>query len=88
MAYLTETAVRSRASRAMGSLRKSMRDVSTETAVANATFDVFLSHSSNEPDDIMLGVLKFLEDLRLSVYVDNYSDPQTLKISRWKPRRS
>jgi len=65
-----------------------MRDVSTETAVANATFDVFLSHSSNEPDDIMLGVLKFLEDLRLSVYVDNYSDPQTLKISRWKPRRS
>lgn len=77
MAYLTETAVRARAATATERIRKSARQIITEaSAPANKEFDVFLSHSSAEPDDIVLGVKLLLEDRGLSVYVDKYSDPQ------------
>ena len=77
MALLTETTVRARAAR-MTTLRKSAYDILTETASATATFDVFLSHSSNEPEEILLGIRGFLEDAGLSVYVDRYTDPQLM----------
>jgi hypothetical protein len=76
MALLTETEVHARASR-MTTLRKSAaREILTETASADARFDVFLSHSSNEPEEILLGIKGYLEDAGLSVYVDRYTDPR------------
>lgn len=74
MALLTETEVRARAAR-LTTLRKSAaREILAETASADARFDVFLSHSSNEPEEILLGVKGYLEDAGLSVYVDRYTD--------------
>jgi TIR domain len=35
----------------------------------------FLSHSSNEPEEILLGIKELLEDDEMSVYVDKYTDP-------------
>lgn len=76
MALLTETEVRARAAQ-MTTLRKSAAlEILTETASADATFDVFLSHSSNEPEEILLGIKGYLNDAGLSVYVDRYTDPQ------------
>ncbi|MEQ5788412.1 hypothetical protein J3454_10955 [Erythrobacter sp. NFXS35] len=75
MALLTEAEVLARAAR-MTTLRKSTALESlTETASAGATFDVFLSHSSNEPESILLGIKGYLEGSELSVYVDRYADP-------------
>ncbi len=76
MALLTEAEVVARAGQ-MTKLRKSTASqILTETAAADATFDVFLSHSSNEPETILLGIKGYLEDAGLSVYVDRYTDPQ------------
>jgi hypothetical protein len=76
MTLLTETEVRARAAR-MTTLRKSTaHKILAETASADARFDVFLSHSSNEPEEILLGIKGYLEDVGLSVYVDRYTDPQ------------
>lgn len=78
MALLTETEVRGRAAR-ITTLRKSAaREILTEAASADARFDVFLSHSSNEPEEILLGIKGYLEDAGLSVYVDRYTDPWLL----------
>jgi hypothetical protein len=77
MAYLTEDEVRKRAAPITRSLQKSAERVLSEAiASVNETFDVFLSHSSAEPDEILLGVKAILQDYGLSVYVDKYSDPQ------------
>ena len=77
MAYLTERTVRARAATVTESIRKSAgRVLSEATASANEQFDIFLSHSSAEPEEIILGVKSILEDRGLSVYVDKYSDPQ------------
>lgn len=77
MAYLTESEVRARAARITQRLRKSADQVLTEaTASVGQKFDVFLSHSSAEPEEILLGVKALLEDRGLSVYVDKYTDPQ------------
>lgn len=76
MAYLTESEVLARAGRVTRSTRKNAGRVLTEDrASAAETFDVFLSHSSAEPKEILLGVKALLEDRGLSVYVDKYSDP-------------
>lgn len=76
MALLTEAQVLSRA-RATTTLRKSAaREILTETASLSATFDVFLSHSSAEPENILLGVKGYLEDAGLTVYLDKYTDSQ------------
>ncbi|MBN9586106.1 MAG: hypothetical protein BGN84_02915 [Afipia sp. 62-7] len=97
MALLTETEVRARA-RQMTTLRKSAaREILTETASAGARFDVFLSHSSSEPEEILLGIKGYLEDAGLSLYVDRYTDPhlspekvtqETAKILRGRLRAS
>lgn len=77
MAYLTENEVRARAGRITQRVVKSARQVLNEsTAATNQKFDVFLSHSSAEPEEIILGVKALLEDRGLSVYVDKYNDPQ------------
>lgn len=76
MALLTEAQVVGRARRRTGVLRKSAKDILTEeTASAFQRFDVFLSHSSAEPDEILLGIKLLLEDQGMSVYVDKYDDP-------------
>ncbi len=76
MPLITEAEVIAKASAAT-TLRKSTASAMlTEAVAANATFDVFLSHSSAEPENILLGVKRFLEEEGLSVYVDKYTDPQ------------
>ncbi len=76
MALFTETQVIARAARTTALKKSTALESLTETASAGASFDVFLSHSSNEPEDILLGIKGFLEDAGLSVYVDRYTDPQ------------
>lgn len=80
MAYLTEVDVRARASRKVqadgGRYKSAGRILREDVAPQNAAFDIFLSHSSAEPEEILLGIKAFLEDAGLSVYVDRYSDPQ------------
>lgn len=73
---LTETQVRARANRVVISRQVTAKAILTEEKGLDATFDVFLSHSTNEPEHILLGVKMFLEDEGLSVYVDKYTDPQ------------
>ena len=76
MAYLTESEVGERAARTMHRLRKSAHQVlSEEIAPPGQDFDVFLSHSSSEPEEVLLGVKGLLEDRGLTVYIDKYSDP-------------
>ncbi len=77
MAFLTETEVRRRAAQVMQRRQKSAGSILFEdTASTHQRFDVFLSHSSAEPEHILLGIKAMLEDRQLSVYVDKYSDPQ------------
>jgi hypothetical protein len=77
MALLTESEVRARASRVTQRLQKSAgRVLKEDVAAAEDTFDIFLSHSSAEPEEILLGIKGLLEDTGLKVYVDKYSDPQ------------
>ncbi len=75
MALLTEAEVLARAARTTTLRKSTALESLTETASAGATFDVFLSHSSNEPETILLGIKGYLEDSGLSVYVDRYTDP-------------
>lgn len=80
MALLTETAVRQRAQALTASLRKSpgqaLDEMARADASADAKFDVFVSHSSSEPEEILFGLAGILKDEGLSVYVDRYIDPQ------------
>ncbi len=76
MAYLTEKEVRTRAASVTQRVQKSAARILAKAVSADDTFDVFLSHSSTEPEEILLGVKTLLEDQGLSVYVDKYSDPQ------------
>jgi hypothetical protein len=76
MALLTEAQVLRRATAATTLRKSAAREILTETASLTATFDVFLSHSSAEPENILLGVKGYLEDAGLTVYVDRYTDSQ------------
>lgn len=76
MAYLNEEDVRARAARITQRAQKSANRVLSEAAASDRdTFDVFLSHSSAEPEEILLGIKALLEDRGLTVYVDKYGDP-------------
>ena len=98
MAYLSETIVRERAALITKSFQKSAGAILADGRISlSENFDIFLSHSSSEPDEILLGVKKTLEDTGLTVYVDKYSDPQlspervtpeTAEILRSRMRRS
>jgi len=76
VALLTETQVRARAQQAESLYKSTAGKLLAEARKADETFDVFLSHSSEEPEQILLGVKKYLEDEGLTVYVDKYTDPQ------------
>ena len=76
MALLTEADVLARAARTTTLRKSTALESLTEAASTDAAFDVFLSHSSNEPENILLGIKGYLEDAGLSVYVDRYTDPQ------------
>ena len=76
MALLTEAEVRARAGRITALRKSAARENLAETASADASSDVFLSHSSNEPEEILLGIKGYLKVVGLSVYVDKYTDPQ------------
>ena len=76
MALLTETEVLARSARTTALKKRTVLESLSETASADASFDVFLSHSSNEPESILLGIKGYLEDAGLKVYVDRYTDPQ------------
>ncbi len=76
MSLLIEAEVLKRAARTVSVRKSTALESLTETASAGATFDVFLSHSSNEPTEILLGIKGLLEDEGLSVYVDRYTDTQ------------
>lgn len=76
MALLLESFVSARATRAARVLQKSVQSVLRESARSvDENFNIFLSHSSSEPEAIILGVKLLLEDHGFSVYVDKYSDP-------------
>ncbi|CAO3408521.1 TIR domain-containing protein [Azospirillum largimobile] len=75
MAFLTESEVLERAERVTKRLRKSVTAALTESVSIDSKFDVFLSHSSNESEKILLGVKDYLEEYSLTVYVDKYNDP-------------
>jgi hypothetical protein len=74
MATLTESEViaRSRSVSRSARLLKS----ANESYASTESYDVFLSHSSNEPDDIVFGIKGLLEDAKLKVYLDKVDDPQ------------
>lgn len=76
MAYLTEQEVRRRARLTTELMHKSAREIlAGARADSDDSLDVFLSHSSNEPEEILLGIKKLLEDVDMTVYVDKYTDP-------------
>lgn len=74
MAYITTSEARA-AARARG-IRLAEAELRKAAAASpNATFDVFLSHSS-EDAEVIAGVKVILERETLSVYVDWLEDPQ------------
>lgn len=82
--------------------KKALNKAFMETARADSMavsnqFDVFLSHSSNEPEELLYGVQAVLERHALTVYIDKLSDPglskdgvtpETAKIIRMRMRQS
>lgn len=74
MAILTEAEVVNR-SRTVSRSTK-LTESSNEAYASADNFDVFLSHSSNEPDEIIYGIKGLLEDAQLRVYLDKVDDPQ------------
>lgn len=77
MSYLTEKEIRLRAGQILQRVRKTAGQVLAEAiAPDDKKFDVFLSYSSGEPQEVLVGVIALLEDRGLSVYIDKYSDPQ------------
>lgn len=76
MTLLTEAQVLRRADEEIARKKTAVSKMLTEAASLDATFDVFLSHSSAEPEKLLLGIKGYLEDEGLTVYVDKYTDPQ------------
>lgn len=77
MSYLTEKEIRLHAGQILQRVRKTAGQVLAEAiAPDDKKFDVFLSYSSGEPQEVLVGVIALLEDRGLSVYIDKYSDPQ------------
>jgi hypothetical protein len=66
MPLLTESADRQRADQMTAAVKKSaglaLDEMARTDAAAETVFDVFLSHSSSEPDELMLGVKGMLQD--------------------------
>lgn len=77
MPTFTESRIRQRAQRKVGTLRTAKTVLKEEVATAKtkARFDIFLSHSTSDAE-IILGVKGVLEDYGKTVYVDWLEDPQ------------
>lgn len=76
MATFTEAAIRARAHTTTVSVQKSAKAILEEASVSPPTeFDVFLSYSSQEPNEVILGVKETLKDYGLTTYVDKFDDP-------------
>jgi len=73
MAYLTEAELRRKFRLTTDSLQVTASAILKEATTT--TFDVFLSHSSKEPEPILAGIKIYLEEAGFSVYVDKYTDP-------------
>lgn len=95
MAILTESEVIARSRTVNRSAR--MFKSTYDSHASSEYFDVFLSHSSNEPVDIVFGIKGLLEDAGLKVYLDKVDDPhlspnsvtpETAEILRARMRQS
>lgn len=76
MATFTEDTIRARAQATTLRAQKSAKTLLEEAATSLPTeFDVFLSYSSQEPIEVLLGVKEILKDYGLTVYVDKFDDP-------------
>lgn len=79
MAYITKDeakqAARTRLQKSLGSTSTQILREAIRAASTVETFDVFLSHSS-EDSEIVLGIREILVSLGLVVYVDWIDDPQ------------
>ncbi len=79
MAYITKDearqAARTRVQKSFGSNAKQILREDVRASSTVETFDVFLSHSS-EDSEIVLGIREILVGLGLAVYVDWIDDPQ------------
>lgn len=83
MASLKEAELLARGDTALGKMSKaveawgldslSARKDSVQNAAQN--FDIFLSHSSNEPKKLLAGIKETLEGLGFSIYIDVFNDP-------------
>jgi len=73
----TESRIRQRAQRKVGTLKTARTVLKEEVATAKTrtSFDIFLSHSTSDAE-IILGVKGVLEDYGKTVYVDWLEDPQ------------
>lgn len=77
MSTFTESRIRQRAQRKVGTYRTAKTVLKEEVATAKTktSFDIFLSHSTSDAE-IILGVKGVLEDYGKSVYIDWLEDPQ------------
>lgn len=98
MAYFTKQEARDSAERAVLSFESysSKLESIVESQQNQSRFDVFLSHSIKD-EDLVLGVVKILEKMGKSVYVDwiqdrqlsrNFVTPETAKVLRKRMKQS
>lgn len=98
MAYFTKQEARDSAKRAVLSFESysSKLESIVESQQYQSRFDVFLSHSIKD-EDLVLGVVKILEKMGKSVYVDwiqdkqlsrNFVTPETAKVLRKRMKQS
>ncbi|WP_439294412.1 toll/interleukin-1 receptor domain-containing protein [Lonepinella sp. BR2882] len=98
MAYFTKQEARSHAKRVTASFESYSRKLESivESQQYESKFDVFLSHSIKDAE-LVLGVVKILEEMGYKVYVDWIEDkqlsrsfvtPETANILRWRMKQS
>lgn len=77
MAIFTEDEIKEAARVSTSSFKKSAKAILEEASVAPpGGYDVFLSYSSHESDELILGVKNTLIKHGLAIYVDKFDDPQ------------
>lgn len=75
MPYLVESDVRATGQRTAAAMRKTASDTIREFASGRNHFDVFLSHSIAD-ETLVLGIVEYLRQANLTVYVDWIVDPK------------
>lgn len=79
MAYLTNAEILDYAARATQTNFSAMEAL-IEKKAAHSSFDVFLSHSSKDEDRV-LGIIEFLKQFGVNVYIDKLDDQLPRKTS-------